>query len=113
MLGGIFEKNRITEKIQTFDEKITQENFWKDKLSAQKVLKEKKFFENSDLVLGNRFHDYLQPYKDGMPLYIYFGNLFLTFLGRIGLGTMVNDLFQGFRGYSKKFFDTIDTSNMY
>ena len=46
MLGGIFEKNRITEKIQTFDEKITQENFWKDKLSAQKVLKEKKFFEN-------------------------------------------------------------------
>ena len=73
----------------------------------------KKFFENSDLVLGNRFHDYLQPFKDGMPLYIYFGNLFLTFLGRIGLGTMVNDLFQGFRGYSKKFFDTIDTSNMY
>ena len=46
MLGGIFEKNKIKDKIQTFDKKIVQENFWKDKLSAQKILKEKKFFEN-------------------------------------------------------------------
>ena len=46
MLGGIFDKNKIKEKIQTFDEKITKENFWKDKLSAQKILKEKKFLEN-------------------------------------------------------------------
>ena len=44
MLGGIFEKNKIKEKIQTFDNKITKEDFWKDKLSAQKILKEKKFF---------------------------------------------------------------------
>ena len=46
MLGGIFEKNKIKEKIQTFDNKITKEDFWKNKLSAQKILKEKKFFEN-------------------------------------------------------------------
>jgi len=46
MLGGIFEKNKIKDKIQTFDKKIVQENFWKDKLSAQKILKEKKFLEN-------------------------------------------------------------------
>ena len=46
MLGGIFDKNRIKEKIQTFDKKTTLENFWKDKLSAQKILKEKKFLEN-------------------------------------------------------------------
>ena len=45
MLGGIFEENKIKEKIQTFNNKIVQENFWKDKLSAQKILKEKKFFE--------------------------------------------------------------------
>ena len=44
MLGGIFDKNNIKEKIQTFDDKITQENFWKDKLLAQKILKEKKIF---------------------------------------------------------------------
>ena len=46
MLGGIFEKNDIKVKIQTFDKKIIENNFWKDKLSAQKILKEKKFFEN-------------------------------------------------------------------
>ena len=46
MWGGIFEKNKIKEKIQTFNKKIVQENFWKEKLSAQKILKEKKFIEN-------------------------------------------------------------------
>jgi len=46
MLGGIFEKNKIKEKILTFNKKIVQENFWKEKSSAQKILKEKKFFEN-------------------------------------------------------------------
>jgi len=46
MWGGIFDKNKIKEKIQTFDQKIAQENFWKDKISAQKILKEKKFLEN-------------------------------------------------------------------
>ena len=46
MLGGIFEANKIKEKIQTFNKKIVQENFWKEKLSAQKILKEKKFLED-------------------------------------------------------------------
>ena len=46
MLGGIFEKNKINEKIKTFDKEISKENFWKDKLTAQKILKEKKFIEN-------------------------------------------------------------------
>ena len=45
MLGGIFEKNNIKDKIQNFNNKIIQQNFWKDKISAQKILKEKKFFE--------------------------------------------------------------------
>ena len=46
MLGGIFEKNDVKDKIQTFNKKIAESNFWKDKLSAQKILKEKKFNEN-------------------------------------------------------------------
>ena len=45
ILGGIFEKNKISEKIKNFDDKISEEKFWKDKLSAQKILKEKNFFE--------------------------------------------------------------------
>ena len=39
MLGGIFEKNKIKEKIKSFDKKIIQDNFWKDKLLAQKILR--------------------------------------------------------------------------
>ena len=46
MLGGIFEKNKIKEKIQTSDIKIAEENFWKNKILAQKTVKEKNFFEN-------------------------------------------------------------------
>ena len=44
MLGGIFEKNKIENKISSFDSQISQENFWKDRNLAQKILKEKKFF---------------------------------------------------------------------
>jgi peptide chain release factor 2 len=45
MLGGIFENNKIREKIIGLDEKVTKPNFWKDKFSAQKIVKEKKFLE--------------------------------------------------------------------
>lgn len=71
----------------------------------------KKFNEGYDLILGNRFFDYKQPLRDGMPLYIYFGNIFLTILGRIGLGIKNDDLFQGFRGYSLNLFEKLDISN--
>ena len=46
MLGGIFEKNKIKDKIKKFNKEITHENFWKDQFTAQKILKKKKFFEN-------------------------------------------------------------------
>ena len=38
MLGGIFEENNIKEKINKFNKKILETNFWNDKLSAQKIL---------------------------------------------------------------------------
>ena len=46
MLGGIFEKNKIKDKIEKYNKKIEEQNFWKDKISAQKILKEKNFLEN-------------------------------------------------------------------
>ena len=46
MLGGIFEENNIKEKINKFNKKILETNFWNDKLSAQKILKEKKFLKD-------------------------------------------------------------------
>ena len=45
MLGGIFEKNDIENNIKIFEKKIAESNFWKNKLSAKKILKEKKFLE--------------------------------------------------------------------
>tara|TARA_Y100001935_G_C17238236_1_gene474212 strand:+ start:372 stop:1100 length:729 start_codon:yes stop_codon:yes gene_type:complete len=67
-------------------------------------LKER-FDNNADLVLGDRFYDMKQPLRDGMPLFIYVGNIFLSLAGRILLSLNLGDLFPGFRGYSKKFFE--------
>ena len=69
-----------------------------------------KFDDGADLVLGNRFYNYLQPLKDKMDFVKYFGNIFLTFIASIGLSIKSNDLFPGFRGYSKKFYEKTDTS---
>ena len=44
-----------------------------------------KFDIGADLVLGNRFYDYLQPLRDKMGFIKYFGNIFLTFFASIGL----------------------------
>jgi len=46
ILGGIFEKNKISIKIQAFEKKISETNFWKNKVTAQKILKEKIFLED-------------------------------------------------------------------
>ena len=70
----------------------------------------KKFDDGAELVLGNRFYNYLQPLKDKMDFVKYFGNIFLTFIASIGLSIKSNDLFPGFRGYSKKFYEKTDTS---
>ena len=70
----------------------------------------KKLGAGCDLILGNRFHDMLQPLRDGMDLARYLGNIFLSTIGRIGLGINSRDLFPGFRAYSRRFVETIDIS---
>ena len=62
ILGGIFDKNKIKDKIKNFDKKISQENFWKNKLTAQKILKEKKFFENIFENFKNSFRKIIIPF---------------------------------------------------
>jgi glycosyltransferase involved in cell wall biosynthesis len=64
-----------------------------------------------DLVLGNRFHDMRQPLRDRMSLARYFGNIFLSTIGRLGLDIDSRDLFPGFRAYSRKFVNTIDATH--
>jgi len=70
-----------------------------------------KLRNGSDLILGNRFHDMRQPLRDGMDMSRYLGNIFLTTIGRIGLGINTRDLFPGFRAYSRRFVETLDFSN--
>ena len=46
MWGGIFDKNKVEDKIKKFEKLVLENNFWNDKSKAQKILKEKKFLEN-------------------------------------------------------------------
>jgi hypothetical protein len=64
-----------------------------------------------DLILGNRYYDMLQPLRDGMDIARYLGNIFLSAIGRVGLGIPSRDLFPGFRAYSRKFVETIDVAH--
>ena len=71
-------------------------------------LAEEKFKnENSDLILGNRFYKYNEAWKRGMPILIFVGNIFFSFLASILIELKFRDLFPGFRAYSKKFFVSI------
>jgi glycosyltransferase involved in cell wall biosynthesis len=67
-----------------------------------------RFEEGCDLILGNRFYEWRQPLRDGMDLARYSGNIFLSLIGRVGLGIPSRDLFPGFRAYSRRFVDTIN-----
>jgi glycosyltransferase involved in cell wall biosynthesis len=58
--------------------------------------------EGYDLVLGNRFYKWRQPFEDGMSLIRYMGNSILSGLGGIVLGIKPQDLFTGFRVYSRR-----------
>ena len=45
-LRSIFEKNKIVSKIQELEKSSLDQNFWKNQNKAQKILKEKNFYEN-------------------------------------------------------------------
>lgn len=61
-----------------------------------------------DLILGNRFYDYMSPLKNKMGIVKYFGNIGITFMASVGLGIKSRDLFPGFRVYSRNFFEKLN-----
>jgi glycosyltransferase involved in cell wall biosynthesis len=67
--------------------------------------------EGCDIVLGNRFHNFFGPLRDGMSPIRYFGNLAFSTFGRVAVGLRPMDLFTGFRAYSRRVVETIDFSN--
>ncbi|MBD1160355.1 peptide chain release factor 2 [Pelagibacterales bacterium SAG-MED14] len=62
-LRSIFENNNIYSKLESLNTKMLEANFWQDKSNSQKVVKEKKFFEdlinslNSSVEKLNDFED--------------------------------------------------------
>ncbi|MDA9745017.1 peptide chain release factor 2 [Candidatus Pelagibacter sp.] len=49
----MFEKNKINSKIEEYEKLILDENFWKDQVNAQKILKEKKKLDDLFLSFKN------------------------------------------------------------
>ncbi len=45
ILGGIFDKNQIRDKLEDLEKKLQEENFWKNKDIVKKTIKQKKVFE--------------------------------------------------------------------
>ena len=45
-IRGIFDKNNVKIRLIEFEEKLLQENFWKDKNQVKKIVKQKKVFED-------------------------------------------------------------------
>ena len=46
ILGGIFDNNKVENKISSLDIEILKKDFWKDNRKSKKVIKEKKFLES-------------------------------------------------------------------
>ncbi len=61
-----------------------------------------------DLILGNRFYDYMKPLENKMGIIKYFGNIGVTLMASLGLGIKSRDLFPGFRVYSQNFFEKLN-----
>ncbi|MBD1137454.1 peptide chain release factor 2 [Pelagibacterales bacterium SAG-MED43] len=64
-LRSIFEKNNIHSKLKNYTNQMLEENFWQDKLKSQKIIKEKKLFD--DLI--NSYNYSINKLKDINDLY--------------------------------------------
>lgn len=61
-----------------------------------------------DIVLGSRIRTRYETLKDGMPLYKYLSNRFLTLVENIVLGQNIGDFHSGFRAYTREVLEKIN-----
>ncbi|MBD1166938.1 peptide chain release factor 2 [Pelagibacterales bacterium SAG-MED09] len=61
----MFEKNDIHSKLDSHNKRMLEENFWQDKSKSQKIIKEKKLFEE----LINSYNNSVNQLKDLNDLY--------------------------------------------
>jgi glycosyltransferase involved in cell wall biosynthesis len=60
-----------------------------------------------DLMLGNRIRTRKEALENGMPLYKYLGNRFLTIVENICLGQNLGEYHTGFRAYTREVLETV------
>jgi glycosyltransferase involved in cell wall biosynthesis len=60
-----------------------------------------------DIVLGSRIRSRKEALQNGMPLYKYWANRFLTSIENLALGQNSGDLHSGFRAYRRQVLETI------
>ena len=65
---------------------------------------------NTDMMFGSRMSGH--PLKGGMPLYKFFGNIFLTTIENLILGTRLTEFHSGFRVYSVQALKEININNL-
>jgi hypothetical protein len=60
-----------------------------------------------DVMLGSRVRTRRECLENGMPLYKYLGNRFLTFVENVCLGQNLSEFHTGFRAYSRRVLETL------
>jgi glycosyltransferase involved in cell wall biosynthesis len=66
---------------------------------------------NHDAIFGTRMYSYKSAIKGGMPTYKFFGNIFLTKIQNIILGTKFSEFHSGYRAYKIKSLRKISFQN--
>ena len=59
-LRSIFDKNQIQSKLENYNKEMLDVNFWQDKLKSQKIIKEKKLYEE----LVNSYNESIKSLED-------------------------------------------------
>ena len=63
--GGIFDKNKIEEKLTEFEKESQKESFWKNKVLVKKIVKQRKILEE----VFNSYNNSLKELRDLKELY--------------------------------------------
>jgi glycosyltransferase involved in cell wall biosynthesis len=68
--------------------------------------------DNLDAVFGSRMKSYFSALRGGMPIYKFLGNIVLTFIQNMILGSKMSEFHSGYRSYKVKSLQLIDFNKM-
>lgn len=71
----------------------------------------KLLLDKYDAVFGSRMHSYISAISGGMPLYKFFGNIFLTKIQNFILKSKLSEFHSGYRSYTVNSLKKINYKN--